>query len=326
MFAGVAQWLERRPVTAEAAGSSPVFRANKLPVMYRAKWCAAIAQSVEHSTENARVAGSSPACGTILFPLILGAILLSSLARADRPLGPGDAVIFTSESNPMLCVQRTVSERGLISLPGCGQVFLTGLSITLAQAKVEQVIAASGTSESSDIQLRRVRNAHQSIFIEGRVKQPIRLRPRTGLTLGEVLAIAGPLNIADLEAITIQDFNGAETVVSAQTQGSTEIYSGDRVIVPAMTVSQTIIVVGGVSKPGSIAFRPNMKVIDAVIASGGIKPGPFDWYLQRHGKPEQKLDLVNDRNFILQPGDILSIRLPALKALMNKSLPDNLAW
>ena len=26
--AGVAQWLERRPVTAEAAGSSPVFRAN----------------------------------------------------------------------------------------------------------------------------------------------------------------------------------------------------------------------------------------------------------------------------------------------------------
>ena len=49
--AGVAQWLERRPVTPEAAGSSPVIRAI----------FASVAQLVEHSTENARVAGSSPA-------------------------------------------------------------------------------------------------------------------------------------------------------------------------------------------------------------------------------------------------------------------------
>ncbi|MEA2552657.1 MAG: hypothetical protein QOJ65_833, partial [Fimbriimonadaceae bacterium] len=58
--AGVAQWLERRPVTPEAAGSSPVIRAI---ITVRAT----VAQSVEHSTENARVAGSIPACGTTSF-------------------------------------------------------------------------------------------------------------------------------------------------------------------------------------------------------------------------------------------------------------------
>ena len=54
-YAGVAQWLERRPVTPEAAGSSPVIRAIS---------SAAVAQLVEQRTENPWVAGSSPACGT----------------------------------------------------------------------------------------------------------------------------------------------------------------------------------------------------------------------------------------------------------------------
>ena len=55
--AGVAQRLERRPVTPEVAGSNPVVRASTFRP-------ATVAQLVEHSTENARVPGSNPGCGT----------------------------------------------------------------------------------------------------------------------------------------------------------------------------------------------------------------------------------------------------------------------
>ena len=47
-------WLERRPVTAEVVGSSPI----------RVAIVASVAQLVEQGTENPRVVGSIPTGGT----------------------------------------------------------------------------------------------------------------------------------------------------------------------------------------------------------------------------------------------------------------------
>ena len=52
-------WLERRPVTAEVVGSSPIQVAIFL--------CGQIAQLVEQRTENPRVGGSIPSLATNLF-------------------------------------------------------------------------------------------------------------------------------------------------------------------------------------------------------------------------------------------------------------------
>ena len=59
-------WLERRPVTAEVVGSSPIRVANSFLGL---AWqlCsedASVAQSVEQGTENPRVDGSIPSGGT----------------------------------------------------------------------------------------------------------------------------------------------------------------------------------------------------------------------------------------------------------------------
>ena len=50
-------WLERRPVTAEVVGSSPIRVAILIPF-------ASVAQLVEQRTENPRVVGSIPTGGT----------------------------------------------------------------------------------------------------------------------------------------------------------------------------------------------------------------------------------------------------------------------
>ena len=54
-------WLERRPVTAEVVGSSPIQVATFLAFQSYAS----VAQSVEQRTENPRVVGSIPTGGTI---------------------------------------------------------------------------------------------------------------------------------------------------------------------------------------------------------------------------------------------------------------------
>ena len=47
-------WLERRPVTAEVVGSSPI----RVAIFYF--YYASVAQLVEQGTENPRVSGSIP--------------------------------------------------------------------------------------------------------------------------------------------------------------------------------------------------------------------------------------------------------------------------
>ena len=53
-------WLERRPVTAEVVGSSPI----QVAIFWLSKSYASVAQSVEQRTENPRVVGSIPTGGT----------------------------------------------------------------------------------------------------------------------------------------------------------------------------------------------------------------------------------------------------------------------
>ena len=63
-------WLERRPVTAEVTGSSPVWVVHKWTTVERLLCILCInygilAQPVEHLTVNQGVVGSSPTGGAI---------------------------------------------------------------------------------------------------------------------------------------------------------------------------------------------------------------------------------------------------------------------
>jgi uncharacterized protein (DUF433 family) len=113
--AGVAQWLERRPVTPEAAGSSPVIRAIKLNTKRDSDFPtskgssaqvvsderATVAQSVEHSTENARVPGSSPGCGTTISSAVTKANMTIDQALWQDADRVGGAVCFRDTRIPV---------------------------------------------------------------------------------------------------------------------------------------------------------------------------------------------------------------------------------
>jgi protein involved in polysaccharide export with SLBB domain len=271
LFAGVAQWLERRPVTPEAAGSSPVIRATSFPTRR-----AAVAQLVEHSTENARVTGSNPVCGTTLKSLLAlilalpAALLAHPVPDQDRVLLPGDRFQVVSPDLPELNVARHVGPNGAAALPLVGDVFLA--KRTAAQARETLLEAAWGRlgRRSAGLEIRFLASPEQPVEVTGMVANAVEMAHRSGLTLGEVLRLASPSDSADLAGVRISTAEGLLYLVDAESAPETTLRPGDRIYVPQGTGASEILVLGGVVRPGSLPFRAGMTLAQALEEVGGL--------------------------------------------------------
>ena len=257
--AGVAQWLERRPVTPEAAGSSPVIRA--ITTM-----CAAVAQSVEHSTENARVAGSNPACGTIKLLLLFCLICMGFAQAQDLTLRPNDRVRLSSTGSFSIAGEKLLGDDGSIVLDGRAPIFLAGRSLTEAATEIQRVLGPG----VGRVGIELIGPKQGAVSFRGAVRQSGAINLRSPRTLSDVLSIADPTDAADLNGIIVISALGKTYRVDSEADPQFALRPGDQVLVPQLTVSNEVLVLGAVKMPGAIPFQSQLTLERAIEAAGGI--------------------------------------------------------
>jgi protein involved in polysaccharide export with SLBB domain len=311
---GVAQWLERRPVTPEVAGSSPVILARNLArVLPASEKDAAVAQLVEHGTENARVAGSSPACGTILLALLL--LFCGALARAQAPdLEPYDCVRIVCPERPTLERVVTLDSLGVASLPLGIETVLAGLSLERAREKAARILEDRLGLALPTLRLEHALDSNAPVRFRGALEHAGATRAVPGLLLSEVLARAKPTDLADLDRVQVRTLGVARTVRVRldwdPALWDVALQPGDKVFVPRYASSVQVFVLGSVRRPGAYDFAANLTARRALELAGGATPGA-DLALARLTRDGQLLRKVHleREDAPLKPGDALYVPL-----------------
>ena len=305
-FAGVAQRLERRPVTPEAAGSNPVIRAKTK--IKRNNESATIAQSVEHSTENARVPGSSPGCGTILrSALSLLFFLLASFASAQLATS-GQRFLVTCADVPELCVVRDIDFDGHISLPLIGLVTIANAPI----AQLDRIVSESASRALGrliEVHLSPLRPRVRTVRVLGAVSTAVSVNLHGGRRLSEVVTEAGLSASADPSSITLTQASGRVTEIDLRGGNDCKLQPGDQIEVSRTVENQEIGIVGGVVQPGTQNWRPGLTVADVIRSAGGLSPHARGDLisLRRSNGPPESIGMAAASDLVLRRGDQISI-------------------
>ncbi|HVT12642.1 MAG TPA: SLBB domain-containing protein [Fimbriimonadaceae bacterium] len=232
------------------------------------------------------------------------------VAYAQR-LAPGDHIKLICEQEPTLSVERVLSPGGEVVLPLIGRVRLAGDYIVEAEDRLQKLAAPKLGVDRVTIRIALVSDPDGPIEFAGAVNRSGSVPYRPGMTLDEVVKLADPTVAAATEAVEITGASGKKLVVDlTHGGGATRLMPGDGIFFPRATEPDEIIVLGGVEKPGSKDFKPNMTLRSLIDLAGGItghgESGKIR--LERKGEKPRILDLsTKDADLSLRRGDILTV-------------------
>lgn len=219
---------------------------------------------------------------------------------------------------PELSVQTTVLPDGMISVPLLQDIEAKGRTTSEIaaelQSKWEKFVVRPRVTVSV------VSRKHRYVYVGGQIAHPGQIEFRQNMRVLEAIAQAGGvLALSDLSRIEVVSDDGAHRTLDLTapeskvgTDQDPMLREDDSIVVPeALRVN----VIGQVVTPGPITYKPNMSVLDALQAAGGIRDDADllnSAIERRSGKIPLDLDALLrhgdiDFNLKLQPGDTLFV-------------------
>lgn len=260
---------------------------------------------------------------------------LTPEGMADDPaaamqLYPGDVITLRVMSDETEEYEGlVVDERGMLHLPLAGDVPVSGMDITAAEARVDE--ALSRFMHGSRASLIVAEPGGHLATVVGAVAEPGRIPVTPGMRLADLLASAGGASRSDEDGIAISsgDLGGARLVREGRTlpvsveialtgdpRHNIRIRPGDTLYVPA-DLDRLISVLGQVESPRIMAYRTGMRLTQALSLSGGVtRDGNWSDVRVIRGDPAQPrvystsvADIVdgNAHDVVLAPGDIVYV-------------------
>jgi polysaccharide biosynthesis/export protein len=221
--------------------------------------------------------------GTFFLVLAAGA-----WAQADK-LGVGDAIRVTVHQQPDLTTDARINERGSIPMPLVGEVKVGGLSQAEAAAKIAASLKDGKYLKNPQVAVIVTTLRSRQVSVLGAVARPGRYPlDDTSSQLADVIAAAGGITAAGAETVlVIRD--GKEQRVPLLGK-SFALKGGETVHVERAPV---FYIHGEVARSGAYRVEPNMTIMQAIAAGGGITPRGSDRRLKLRrvgadGKLEEK--------------------------------------
>ena len=264
----------------------------------------------------------------------LVALLFGSLAHAQETrLAPDDVVSITVLRHPELSIDKiTIPASGKINLPMAGQIVMTGKTPTQAARAIAKSLSSEIRSPEVTVSLREQRV--QQMFVLGTgVARPGVYPIKPGWRISEVIAAAGGVPGRDDETSALLARAGVKSmpisiVAVAQNASSPQnlrVRNGDVLTVTALEPKR-ITVSGDVQKPDIYELRRAPRLLDAVVAAGGLRQRPQDTSVTLL-RNAQRISLdylkaeeskLSEANTVLKPGDTIIIaNLPQLKVTVD---------
>jgi len=238
---------------------------------------------------------------------ILGVLLLAlgGLAQAQDKLGTGDAIRVTVHQQPDLTTDARVSERGTIALPLVGEVKVVGMSPQQAAAHIATGLKQGKFLKNPQVNVAVTTLRSSQVSVLGHVARPGRYPlDDTSSQLSEVIAAAGGITTAGAQQVTVLR-SGKEQRVNVFKPFA--LKPGDTIHVDRTPV---VYIYGEVTRAGAYPIVPDMTVMHAIAAGGGITPRGSERRLKlRRPGPDGKL-VEKDASLrdIVKPDDVIFVK------------------
>jgi polysaccharide export outer membrane protein len=219
----------------------------------------------------------------------------------------------------------TVTPAGRINMPVAGQMAVTGKTTTQLATEIAKRLNARVVDPEVTVSLKQSRT--RRVFVLGAVAKPGVHDMKPGWRIAQALTAAGGLaGRADETTLTLSRPGQKPVAVDVPSilenpaaRDNLALNADDVLVVNALE-PRRITVSGDVVKPDIYELRRSRRLVDALVAAGGLKQTPRDskGFLVRAG---QRIDLDltaalsqsdESANMALQPNDLIMIEaLPA---------------
>ncbi|MDH3460162.1 MAG: polysaccharide export protein EpsE [Burkholderiaceae bacterium] len=222
----------------------------------------------------------------------------------DYRLGPGDVIRIMVFQNPDLSFDTQLSESGYVSYPLLGRIKIGGTAVSLAEKRIADGLRNGNFVKQPHVSIMVVQVRGNLVSVLGQVNRPGRFPIETlDMRLTDVLAIAGGIAAGGADKVVLVGSRGGRqyrTEVDLpklfEPGGRDKdllVVNGDVIWVDRAPLAY---IYGEVQRPGTVALRRSMTVMQALAASGGLNQRGTEKGLRVHRKDaEGKLQ-------VLEPG------------------------
>jgi polysaccharide export outer membrane protein len=223
--------------------------------------------------------------------IVLGLFMLAAAATAwaqpVEKIGIGDAVRVTVFQQPDLATEARVSEKGTITMPLIGEVKVAGMSSRDAASQIAKELKGGKYLNNPQVSMAVTTVRSRQVNVLGLVTRPGRYPlDDTSSQLADVIAAAGGIAPGGAEHVTLlRDGKSQRVLVTAK---GVYLKNGDTIHVDRAPV---FYIYGEVARSGAYRLEPNMTVMQAIAAGGGITPRGSERRLKLR-RPDAKGKLV----------------------------------
>lgn len=207
----------------------------------------------------------------IAIGIFLLAMSAGAWAQAEK-LGVGDAIHVTVFQQPDLTTDARISEKGTIAMPLIGEVKVAGLSQPEAATQIAGKLKDGQFLKNPQVAVAVTTVRSRQVSVLGAVARPGRYPlDDTSSQLSDVIAAAGGITPAGADTVVVIR-DGKETRLPAIGK-SFELKGGETINVERAPV---FYIHGEVARSGAYRVEPNMTVMQAIAAGGGVTPRGSD--------------------------------------------------
>jgi polysaccharide export outer membrane protein len=242
----------------------------------------------------------------IALAFFLWAAALPAWAQPADKLGVGDALRVTVFQQPDLTTETRVTERGTISMALLGEVKVAGLSATDAAKHIAGQLKSGKFLRNPQVSVAVTTVRSRQVNLLGMVARPGRYPlDDTSSQLTDVIAAAGGIAEGGADFVTLVR-EGKSQRIPLMAKG-VYLKNGDTLHVERAPV---FYIYGEVARSGAYRIEPNMTVMQAIAAGGGITPRGSDRRLKLR-RPDAKGKLVETDVGLqdtIKPDDVIYVR------------------
>jgi polysaccharide biosynthesis/export protein len=212
--------------------------------------------------------------------------------RTEQTLGVGDIVKISVYQNPDLATEARVSELGQINFPLIGSVSVGGLTVSVAEKRIEKMLRDGGFVLRPQVSIQQVAIRSSQISILGQVAKPGRFPIEiVGSKVSEMIAAAGGVLPGGADVVTLVgnrkgapvklDIDLPQILQSGHAELDVVVENGDIIYVDR---APTFYMYGEVQRPGQMRIERGMTLRQALAGAGGLSARGTERGIQVHRK------------------------------------------
>ncbi|HEV7477021.1 MAG TPA: polysaccharide export protein EpsE [Burkholderiales bacterium] len=233
-------------------------------------------------------------------------LAIPAWAQSGERLGVGDAIRVTVFQQPDLTTEVRVSEKGTVAMPLIGEQKVAGKSTGEAAKQIADALKNGKYLKDPQVSIAMVTLRSRQVSVLGQVARPGRYAlDDTSSGLTEVLAAAGGVMPTGADSVTVvRDGQPQKVDVISK---DFKLKNGDTVYIERAPV---FYIYGEVTRAGAYRVEPNMTVMQAIAAGGGITPRGSDRRLKmrRNGADGKVVETDAKLQDMVKTDDVIYVK------------------